>query len=282
MRLNSKLMWGLGWAGLALVVAVPSADFVTGLFAGPGKALLTSTTEPVKTSGVTTTVTPDGIKITPTTVTTTATADPVDQYLKSNKTLPSYLSDGASGTVAPKAPVAAPTQVATLEPKPETVAPMPYPSWARPHDSLPKTTTATAAPAPKAPAQSPALIVDENTLAIEQQQAAVAPSQTYAPAPVTTLRSPVPPAPIVDDTANWRTAGLGQYLEDNGLLDDGSTRSTANVTVQAAPQSDYDPDGFYLSDGPNAQSARAAQRRARLRQLFEDDQYGDYPDFVSF
>ena len=44
MRLNSKLTWGLAWAGLAIVVAVPSADFLTGK--GGKAAVLTSTVEP--------------------------------------------------------------------------------------------------------------------------------------------------------------------------------------------------------------------------------------------
>ncbi len=34
MRLNSKVTWGLAWAGLAVVVAVPSADFLTGKVGG--------------------------------------------------------------------------------------------------------------------------------------------------------------------------------------------------------------------------------------------------------
>ena len=30
MKFNSKVTWGLAWAGLAVVLAVPSVDFLTG------------------------------------------------------------------------------------------------------------------------------------------------------------------------------------------------------------------------------------------------------------
>ena len=54
MRLNSKVTWGLAWAGLALVLAVPSADYLTGQFGRDARnaAVLTSDVEPVKTAAV--------------------------------------------------------------------------------------------------------------------------------------------------------------------------------------------------------------------------------------
>ncbi len=33
MKLNSKVTWGLAWTGLAVILAVPSADFLTGPWA---------------------------------------------------------------------------------------------------------------------------------------------------------------------------------------------------------------------------------------------------------
>ena len=94
----------------------------------------------------------------------------------------------------------------------------------------------------------PVVIVDENR--VTPPQNLVGPP---AP-PVATPNRPVPPAPIADDAANWRGNGLEQYLDRNGLLDNG--RSNASVTV-VDRSSDYDPDGFYLSDGPNCPRARA-------------------------
>ena len=49
MRLNSKVTWGLAWTGLAVVLAVPSADFLTGTFGNNKAGVITSTTEPGKT-----------------------------------------------------------------------------------------------------------------------------------------------------------------------------------------------------------------------------------------
>ena len=43
------------------------------------------------------------------------------------------------------------------------------------------------------------------------------------------------------------------------------------VTVTEEPSATYDPDGFYLSDGPNGENARRAARRARLEQMFGGD-----------
>ena len=100
-------------------------------------------------------------------------------------------------------------------------------------------------------------IIDENALARDQM-----PDQLAVNGP----DGPVPPAGIQDD---WRTAKdrrLTRYLEQNGLIDDGST---ASVTIVQRPSPDYDPDGFYLSDGPN--NSRAA-RRARIERLLRDNE----------
>ncbi len=256
MRLNPKVAWGLAWAGLAVVVAVPSLDFFTGK--SGTAAVLTSTTDPVKSAAVTTTVTPTGIVITP--AGNTPPADPVSSYLTTNKQLPSYISSGAGS---------APTQVATLE-QPAVVAPVPFPSWARPPDappaSPPVTDPAAAPPVAQASSQ-PAVIVDENDLATQQAEAQPA------------AAGPVPPEPIVDDSANWRAPGLEKYLDRNGLLDTAPPRSTASVTVVNRPAGNYDPNGFYLSDGPN--NARA-ERRARVEQLFNDDNSSDDSGFTLF
>src|SRR5579872_587796 len=113
MRLNSKLTWGLAWAGLAIVIAVPSADFFT---SKSGKAaVITSTIEPgtpVKVASVTTTVTPTGIKITP-----SAPGDAVSSYLQTGKPLPNYISDASAPAAAPAASSEESTQVATIDPQ---------------------------------------------------------------------------------------------------------------------------------------------------------------------
>lgn len=256
MRLNSKVTWGLAWTGLAVVLAVPSADFLTGRMGDNKAAVLTSTTDPVKTASVTTTKTANGVIITPAGA---PVADPVDKLIKTGKPLPSYISDGKTTTVAP-------TQVASIDPVATPTAPTPFPSWARP----------VAAPKPViVKSTEPALIVDDS--GVIGTQASVASPAPSAPA---ATGVPRPPAPIVDDSANWDSETLRQYLDRKGLLDGAlaSDRSSASVTTVERPSGSYDADGFYLSDGPNGDRAR---RRARVNELFLEDE-GDTTSFNLF
>jgi len=258
MKLNSKVTWGLAWTGLAVVLAVPSADFLTGRLGG-GKdaaAVLTSDVEPVKTAAVTpaaalpaktvTTVkTRNGISIVPAGSKPPA-GDPVDKALSSGKPLPDYISDGDT-------PAPAETQVASIDPTPPT----PFPSWARPKATPAPVLAAPTVTAPVATSPEP-VIVDEQTLtgSIASPEA----------------KRPVPPSSIVDDSANWDEETLREYLERRGILEGGSDRSTARVTERSTT---YDPDGFYLSDGPNGDRMTRETRRQRLQRLFEES---DDPD----
>lgn len=255
MRLNSKVTWGLAWAGLAIVLAVPSADFLTGRMGGGSKAaLLTSTTEPVKTASVTTTTTSNGVIITPAGSPAPSVTDPVSKYLATNPTLPDYISSDSK----PVDDKAAPAKVAAIDPSPAPiVAPVPFPAPMEISQPKPKTvivpqTAKTADPAP---------IVDESSLPPEQ----------VANVPA----GPVPPADIVDDSANWDTAKLRSYLNREGLLDSNSADRSKAAVNETDTTTDYDPNGFYLSDGPN--NDRAA-RRARLRQLYLEQQAEESDD----
>jgi hypothetical protein len=250
MRLNSKVTWGLAWAGLVVVLAVPSADLLTGRFGGPDEAaaVLTSDIEPVQTAAitpadplpvktVTTVKTKNGISIVPAGSTPPA-ADPVEDKLGAGKPLPDYISDGES-------PASVETQVASIDPTPPT----PFPVWARP-----RIATAPAAPVvePAAPTLNPEPIV----IVDDTQTGSIAlPS------------NPTPPAAIADDSANWDSETLRQYLERRGILDDGGERSSATVTERSTT---YDPDGFYLSDGPNADRTTRETRRQRMLRLLEE------------
>jgi hypothetical protein len=285
MRLNSKVTWGLAWAGLAVVLAVPSADYLTGQFGAKANtvsktALLTSTTDPVKkatgaapvvtkTASVTTKVTKTGVSIVPAGTTTAGAPvlDPVNKYVQTGKPLPDYISGGdTSATASAKTPVANPatadetTQVATVDPAPVVVPPVPFP--ARPPDII-------RSGLPKA-GQPAAPIAEEDSIVTGDigGDAGVPPDQLD----VTT--GPVPPAGLPSDWRAARDRKLTKYLEQQGLIDGASPdgRSSASVTVVQRPSSDYDPNGFYLSDGPN--NARAA-RRARIEQMYQDDQGND-------
>lgn len=280
MKLNSKVTWGLAWIGLAIVVAVPSADFLTGKMGTSTAALVTSTTDPVtpaktkptapaltaapvvKTAAVTTKVTKNGVTIIPAGSNPAAptSTDPVDKLIKSGKPLPDYITDDGATTAKATTPSIEPqpTEVAALPTVP-MVPPTPFPSIARPH--------VVAKPAPvhpviavARPSPSDPVIVDGSA---DDQAAIGTPDVT-----------PVPPVGLQDDNAvSWKQARLNRYLEKHGLIDE-SGRSSATVTTQR-PSSDYDPNGFYLSDGPN--NSRAA-RRARLERMFADQDAQDNSD----
>lgn len=271
MKLNSKMTWGLAWIGLAVVVAVPSADFLTGKMGSGTAAVVTSTTDPVvipvapkpvapatipapvvaqppvvKTAAVTTKVTKNGVTIIPAgSSPATASTDPVDKLLNSGKPMPEYITNDTAKAAAPSIEPA-PTEVAALP----VVPPTPFPSTARP-PAMPKT-----------PAQVTPVIVDDSA---DDQAAIDTPDVTPGP---------VPPAGLNDDNVvSWKQARLNRYLEKHGLIDE-SGRSSASVTTER-PSNNYDPNGFYLSDGPN--NSRAA-RRARLEQMFDQQDAQDNSD----
>src|SRR4051794_7307629 len=148
MRLNSKVTWGLAWTGLAVVLAVPSADFLTGNLGGGKAAVITSTTDPVKpgpaapkTASITMTTTKTGVTITPAGATPPAATDPVNTYLKTGKPLPDYIS-GSGSTTAAAPNNSDTTQVASIDP----VAPTPFP--ARPPDVVQSVLPAPVLPKP--------------------------------------------------------------------------------------------------------------------------------------
>jgi hypothetical protein len=252
MRLNSKLTWGLAWTGLAVVLAVPSADFLTGRLGGDNAtAVLTSDIEPVKTAAiepsavtapvkkVTTIKTKNGVTIVPAGG-TLPSANPVDKMLGSGKPLPDYITGGDE-------PAKPDTQVASL---PQPVgAPTPFPSWARPKGAPALVMPESAATLTRT--EPTPLIVDERTL-------------------TGSIAEPVPvvPSPMVDDSANWDEETLRQYLERRGILEGGGERSTATVTEY---DTNYDPDGFYLSEGPNSDRTTRETRRQRILRMLEEE-----------
>ncbi len=289
MRLNSKVTWGLAWTGLAVVLVVPSADYLTGQFGKHANtaAVITSTTDPVsqpvlstmsasgpqQVAAVTTKVTKTGVSIIPATPAPPASTgsvapvlDPVEKYVKSGKPLPDYISDGGrpsttAATAASEAPALTtpssaetPTQVAAIDPAP--VAPVPFPGRPALLDR----------PAKVVSKDAP-VIVDESALA--RQPVETMPTQLDVNA------GPLPPAGIADDWRSIRERRLARYLERNGLIDDPG--SSASIVVIQRPTSDYDPDGFYLSDGPNNDRA---ERRARIEEMLSQGDPAD--DFTWF
>ena len=221
MKLDAKLKGGLAWAGLVVILAVPSADILFGKSDGKATAN-TATVADVAPAA----------KIDPIETASVDTKDPVNVYVNKGKKLPSYISDGNDVAVEkpavlkPAAPVAKPTEVASVAPATET-PPVPLPRGARP-----KWTVATA------PAEEKPLIIDESEVAL------VSPAKPVAPFPLSDDGTDNGTAPEVtsDQLEEWDSGSLADYLAKKGLLSDNSQSQQTN---------EYDPDGFFLDEGPN-------------------------------
>lgn len=249
MKLNPKVTGGLAWAGLILILAVPSADMLMKP-QDESASRITSDMDAIRTSSVTPKPAvakgADGA----------GSSDPVDSYLASGKELPSYISD-APGAVASKEPVKTPRLVVPTGPAKPTagpslevastgasapaVAPKPYPASMRPKAAKPATVVAEEEP----------LVIDEDV--VKRRQAAVA-------AVLEDDFDAGGPADFVsgDELEEWDSGSLAEYLERRGLMSDSAQ--------QASASSDYDADGFFLDEGPN--NDRRLIRRIRPREFF--------------
>jgi hypothetical protein len=236
MKLDGKVKGGLAWAGLVVILAVPAANMVVGNpTSGTANSAVTTAdataTKPLlKVPAAAKPAATDPIQ----TASAATTADPVDKLLSKGKKLPSYISDGDSATAAPAAgkpaapvtlkpispttPIKSPTEVAT-------VAPTETPPVPLPRDARPKATAVASLPAGEKP-----LIVDENKVK-QQENAAVEPFPLSDDEVVTG-----------DQLEEWDSGSLADYLERKGLL--------------SSADDSYDPDGFFLDEGPNAKKKK--------------------------
>lgn len=236
MKLDARLKGGLAWTGLFIVLAVPSAEI---LFGGRDQApTAPSASATIETSPKISVVPALKLPVKPGSSAGSATevarsADPVDAFVKSGKPLPDYISDGDTASVAVTAPVAPvapagtpagtdPIEVASLPRE----APVPLPRTARPAAPV-----VAAKPTPQAP-----LIVDEDR---------VARNTPVEPFPL----SEEPPVVEADQLEEWDSGSLADYLERNGLMN-------GNGAAPQTEDSSYDPDGFFLDEGPNRSRAR--------------------------
>lgn len=251
MKLNPKLTGGLAWAGLVVVLAVPSADLLSKQNADTA-VVMTSDVDPVRTATVVSQ---------PREAAEVATAaDPVDQFIQSGKKLPSYISDAPAEVASTKpaptvklivpgttaAPQKAPLEVASLEPADIVVAPQPYPVSMRPQAQA--MTTGSVSPSSSSVNEQP-LIIDENATA--RRDAAVA---------RVLENDGVQPSRIqADELEEWDSGSLAEYLERRGMMSGGQS--------QQAQASDYDADGFFLDEGPN-NDRTPRSRRLPPREFF--------------
>lgn len=250
MPIDRRITNGLAWAGALVVVAIPAADAALRQFEPRSASQVAVIEEQVETPALPTpasqrptegavpeepvvsepvveaaavpvakpatkpvaTPAPDPV--------TTASAsapsgDAVDDFLKSGRPLPSYITGG--GATAPTQAAIAP--VTTTRPAPTAVAPVSAPP-AEQVAAVPRTKIVTfPTPASERPASVPrsAVVAAQPPLVIETQ----------------------PPVVTAADLEDWESGPLSEFLARR----QGSTDQ---------PPADYDPDGFFLDEGPNS------------------------------
>jgi hypothetical protein len=286
MKLDSKVTGGLAWAGLFVILAVPAADMMSQPSAERAGAA-TATVDAVETGSVPRVQTAAIKAPTPAVRNAPVENDVVDDYLASGKQLPSYISGGSRPAVTPveaatvKKP-APPVEAATAaKPAPAVdTAAIKKPATTKPivAPSTPQTAAVTvdgtfaddeksvdvaavpAAPStppipypasmrPETPVQTAStqpLIIDEDRVADRDFGS---PSIEYL--------EPMAPAPLVtdDELEEWNSGSLADYLERRGLIDDRQPRSEA----------EYDPDGFYLDEGPEPELRVIGRSNSEVR-----------------
>lgn len=245
MALNRRLTSGLAWAGLLLVVGVPSADFITGAINPRASVTSEAPVPQVRTSQ-------------PKPAPIVTASKPAEQPAKAPTAKPPAAKPPVGKPEVAETPVAKPVSQAVAPPaqKPAAVASGdPVDKFISGGKKLPsyisggdEEAPATAAPQDQSPASTP----DSDVATVDPIEliAPIPAPASQRPKPVervvivddaTVERQPViPPAGFVgeEDLAGWESGSLADYLAQQGLLSDG-------------PSSAYDPDGFYLDEGPN-------------------------------
>lgn len=263
MKLNPKVTGGLAWAGLIVILAVPSAEMLTKPQA-ESASVITSGIDPVKTADIAPQPSPSANRPA---APAAASDDPVDAYLASGKKLPSYISDAPAEVASTKpAPVTklvvptTPTTTAREEPVAEiasvestgapAVAPQPYPASMRPRPEPVATASLT-------PTQEEPLIIDEDVVA--RREAAVA---RVLDEPVQSGGFNEPQSNRIvtgDELEEWDSGSLAEYLERRGLISEAEAQANS---------SDFDDDGFFLDEGPNNSDGRRVIRRLPRKDFF--------------
>lgn len=241
MKFDSKVKGGLAWAGLFVILAVPSADLLFGKETAPAANLaVTSDTALVKDTTDVKPVVPavrqvlkvDPVETASVDAPATNSDDAVDTYLNKGKKLPAYISDAESAPVAKPAVVTKPVEVASIAPVQET-PPVPLPRSARPVVAAPVVAAV--------PAEQP-LIIDETDLA--QREATLnQPTQPVEPFPLSDGDQAAADGTVLtgDQLEEWDSGSLADYLAAKGLLSDDQSQSQATE----------DDSDFVFNNGPS-------------------------------
>lgn len=253
MKLDRRFTNGLAWAGVLLVIGVPAADLLSAQFSGEtsqpavGQVAVIAPAAPVpaplsqrpdapaaQPAAEVATVTPAKPAV-PVATQPGQTAGVVDNFLQSGKPLPSYIT-GAG---------AAPAKPAQAAVTPAAIAPATAPTVAT--TTPPARTPIVTTPA----AVDPVQVASIPKVAPVPMPLSMRPASRQIPvtvaAPITDIfippgTAPIPPAMVNSaDLEDWESGPLSEFLAKK----QGQRGSSATVT------SDYDPNGFYLDEGPN-------------------------------
>jgi hypothetical protein len=251
MPIDRRITNGLAWAGALLVIAIPAADIAMNQFAPRTAPRVAVVAEPAATAPtlptpvsqrprpvvvaeqpavapaperqVATVAAPQPAAepvATPDPVTTATTrpsstgGDAVDEFLRSGRPMPSYIS-GAG--------VEAPAQTATV---PATPA------------GSPEAAPAAVAPASEQVATVPRTRIVSFPTPVSQRPASLVRPQVAAQPPLIIDQQPATVS--ASDLEDWESGPLSEFL----------ARRQGGQPVQ--PDPDYDPDGFFLDQGPNS------------------------------
>lgn len=267
MKFDRRITNGLAWAGVVVVIGVPTADLLSAQFMGEASvpAPQIAVIEPVaptpaplsdRPAEPTEVAVAAPAEVAPAQVpakpVATANAQPgsaMDSFLQSGRKLPSYITGAESAPqaavpakpVAPTAPVAPATPVAVAPAAPAVTDPV---------------EVASIPPAKVAPIPMPLSMRPATPVAV------VRPSQ---PAAVVTAPRQIPvgvaPATVTaNDLDDWESGPLSEFLANR----------QGQGQRQAQPvDPSYDANGFFLDQGPNPR--RQPQRDEYIGPVVQDD-----------
>ncbi len=223
MELRQRVTGSLAWVGLAVIIAVPAAQFALSHFGDAGA--LSADSAPAPASAETDTVAPQAAAPVSTVVTPKAVIVTPQAAAVAPKTTPTPASApvAASVTAAPRPHGAGSvTQPAASDTATASAPADPIGSYLTTNKALPDyITPSTAPPAAAAPAPQAASIAPSAV-------SPVAPKPVPAPMATTTRPKQAPQAVTEADLKDWKTGSLREYLREHDLLsnDDASPSDT--------------------------------------------------------
>lgn len=241
MKLDRRITNGLAWAGVAVVIGVPTADWIAGHFAGDnsGAAPQIAVIEPsAPTPAAASTETAAAAK--------PAATDALDSFVQSGRKLPSYITGGDdTPQAATPAPAATPTRPAVTPP---AVANTPAVTQPTAPVTQPVTTpvdVAAVPPAKVAPVPRPLSMRPKTPVAVvqpSQQPLIVQPNQPLIVQPQAPVVVQPPVTVTARDLDDWETGPLSEFLAQRERQQQGQRQPVAPNNGS---------NGFFLDQIPN-------------------------------